>query len=132
MVVDSSAVIAILRLQDGWERLRDILLTAPGCVMSAATLVEAGMVMEGRLGKAGAQDLDRLIAEVPIEIVPFDRSQAALAREGFRRFGKGRHPAGLNFGDCLCYALARQRGEPLLCKGEDFARTDVEAALPPL
>jgi ribonuclease VapC len=100
--------------------------------MSSATLAEAGMVMEGRLGQAGSWDLDRLVAEVPIEILPFDATQATLAREGFRRFSKGRHPAGLNFGDCLCYALARHRGEPLLFKGDDFSKTDVEAALPAL
>jgi ribonuclease VapC len=88
------------------------------------------MVMEGRLGQAGAHDLDRLVAEVPIQVLPFDSAQAMLAREGFRLFGKGRHPAGLNFGDCLCYALARHRAEPLLFKGNDFSQTDIKPALP--
>jgi ribonuclease VapC len=129
MVVDSSAVVAVLRREGLWERLRDALLSAGYCVMSSATLVEAGMVMEGRLGRAGARDLDRLVAGIPIEIVPFDAAQATLAREAFRRFGKGRHPAGLNFGDCLAYALARHLAEPLLFTGNDFARTDIEAAL---
>jgi ribonuclease VapC len=131
MVVDSSAAIAVLRREASWESLRDALISARHCVMSAATLVEAGMVMESRLGRAGARELDRLVAEIPIDIVPFERAQAALAREAFRRFGKGRHPAGLNFGDCLAYALARHLAEPLLFTGDDFAQTDVEAASPP-
>ncbi|MGH6899674.1 MAG: type II toxin-antitoxin system VapC family toxin [Geminicoccaceae bacterium] len=126
MVVDSSVAIAILRREEGWERLRDALLSAGRCAMSSATLVEAGMVMEGRLGRAGGRDLDRLVAEVPIEIVPFDFAQTTLAREAFRRFGKGRHPAGLNFGDCLSYALAKHLAAPLLFTGGDFVRTDVE------
>jgi ribonuclease VapC len=129
MVMDSSAAIAILRREEGWERLRDALLSAGRCAMSSATLVEAGMVMESRLGRAGGNDLDRLVAEVPIDIVPFDSEQAILARDAFRRFAKGRHPAGLNFGDCLAYALAKHLAEPLLFTGGDFARTDVEPAV---
>jgi ribonuclease VapC len=131
MVVDSSVTVAILRKEPGWERLRDALLSADRCMMSAATLVEAGLVMEGRLGVGGAADLDRLVAEVQIEIVSFNARQAELARQAFRRFGKGQHPARLNFGDCLSYALARHLAEPLLFIGDDFARTDIEAALPP-
>jgi ribonuclease VapC len=129
MVVDSSAAIAILRREEGWERLRDALLSAGRCATSSATLVEAGMVMEGRLGRAGGLGLDRLVAEVPIDIVPFDSEQAILARDAFRRFGKGRHAAGLNSGDCLAYALAKHLAEPLLFTGGDLARTDVEPAV---
>jgi ribonuclease VapC len=132
MVVDSSAIIAILRQEPGWERLHDALLGAEAPVISAASVVETSIVVESAAGKAGIDKLDALLDAAAIAIVPFDAAQVALARDGFRRFGKGRHPAGLNFGDCLCYALARQRGEPLLFKGDDFARTDVEAALPPL
>jgi len=129
IVVDSSAAVAILLKEAGWEVLRDALLSTERAVMSAATLLEAGMVMEGRLGEAGGLDLDRLIAEGRVDIVPFDASQAAIAREAFRRFGKGRHPAGLNLGDCFASALAAHLDEPLLYTGRDFARTDVAAAV---
>ena len=93
-------------------------------------LVETSIVVEAASGAAGIGKLDALLAAAAIEIAPFDAAQVALAREGFRRFGKGRHLAKLNFGDCLSYALARHRAEPLLFKGDDFAATDVEAALP--
>ena len=96
--------------------------------ISAATLLETTMVFEARVGNRGAADLDQLIANLSLEVVPFTPSQAALARDAFRRFGKGRHSARLNFGDCFAYALAKERGEPLLFKGDDFSRTDIEAA----
>lgn len=131
MVVDSSAVIAILRQEPGWERLQQMLLGAEIAVMSAAVVVEASIVIEAASGEAGVKELDALLDAAAIEIVPFQPEQVALAREGFRRFGKGRHPARLNFGDGLSYALARQRAEPLLFTGDDFSRTDVEVALPP-
>ena len=130
MIVDSSALIAILKDEPGAEALRDIVIGADQSGMSAATLVEIGMVVEGQRGEAGAAELDLLLAELQIEIVPFDADQAALAREAFQRFGKGRHPAGLNFGDCLAYALAKHLGEPLLFTGNDFARTDLTPVLP--
>lgn len=130
MVVDSSAVIAILKREPGWENLQDALLTAEVAVMSAAVVVETSLVIEAAGGQAGVERLDALLKAAGIAVVAFEPEQVELAREGFRRFGKGRHPAGLNFGDCLCYALARQRVEPLLFKGEDFSKTDVEAALP--
>jgi ribonuclease VapC len=98
--------------------------------MSAAVAVETSIVIEAASAAAGVEELDALLAAAAIEIVPFEPEQVALAREGFRRFGKGRHPARLNFGDCLSYALARHRAEPLLFTGEDFSRTDVEVALP--
>lgn len=129
MVVDSSAVIAVLYKEPGWQSLIGALREVPRPIMSAATLVEAGMVIEAKRGRAGAVLLDRLLARFRFEIVPFDAEQAALAREAFRRFGKGRHPAALNFGDCLTYALARQQDAPLLFVGDDFARTDLEPAL---
>ncbi len=129
MVVDSSVAIAILQKEPGWQRLREMLLTADGCLMSAAALVEAGIVMAARLGQEGARDLDRLVAEAGLEIVPFDAEQASCAREAFGRFGKGRHPARLNFGDCLSYGLAKHLAEPLLFVGDDFAKTDVRPAL---
>lgn len=104
-------------------------LTSHSRSISAATLLEASMVFEGRVGHRGAAELDQLIASLGIAVIPFTQSQAALAREAFRRFGKGRHPARLNFGDCIAYALAKERGEPLLFKGDDFSQTDIEAAI---
>jgi ribonuclease VapC len=132
MVVDSSAVIAILKQEPGWERLQEALLRAETAVMSAAVVVETSIVIEAASGAAGLRKLDALLEATAIEVVAFEPEQVALARDGFRRFGKGRHPARLNFGDCLSYALAQQRAEPLLFTGEDFGRTDVEAALPAL
>lgn len=131
MVVDSSAVVAILRREPGWERLEEEIFGATRPVMSAAVLVETSIVIEAARGQAGVRELDALLDELAIDIVPFDAEQVQRAREGFRRFGTGRHPARLNFGDCLSYALARHLAEPLLSIGDDFARTDVEAALPP-
>jgi ribonuclease VapC len=97
--------------------------------MSAVSLVEAALVIEGRFGERGGRELDALLARSRIEFVAFDDRQASLARDAFCRSGRGRHPAGLNFGDCLAYALARHLGEPLLFKGDDFARTDITPAL---
>lgn len=131
MIVDSSALVAIVLIEPGWERLRDCLARVGDASVSAVSLVEAGMVLESRLGPAGAVQLDDLLLDAELTVVPFDEAQARLAREAFRRFGRGRHPAGLNFGDCCVYALARSRGEPLLFVGDDFARTDVVPALAP-
>jgi ribonuclease VapC len=131
MIVDSSALVAIVLVEPGWERLRECLARAADARVSAMSLVEAGMVLESRLGPAGAVQLDDLLLDAELTVVPFDEAQARLAREAFRRFGRGRHPAGLNFGDCCVYALARQRGESLLFVGEDFARTDVLPAVAP-
>lgn len=131
MIVDSSALVAIVLIEPGWERLRECLARVADACVSAVSLVEAGMVLESRLGPAGAVQLDDLLLDAELTVVPFDEAQARLAREAFRRFGRGRHPAGLNFGDCCVYALARSRGEPLLFVGDDFARTDVVPALAP-
>lgn len=129
IVLDSSAVIAILKREPGAERLREAALAADACGMSAANVLESGMVAFGLRGDAGANELDLLLLELGVEIMPFDAAQAAIARRAFRRFGKGRHPAGLNFGDCFAYALATHLDEPLLFTGEDFSRTDVQAAV---
>lgn len=103
--------------------------TRGDCAISAATLVEAYVVCEARGGSKGAERLDALLLRLAARVIPFTAEHAALAREGWRRFGKGRHPAALNFGDCFAYALARARHEPLLFKGDDFAQTDVKAAI---
>lgn len=91
-------------------------------------MVEASIVIDARYGADGLRDLDLFLTTADIELVPFDAAQAQLAREGFRRFGKGRHPAGLNLGDCFSYALARVLAEPLLFKGDDFPLTDIRGA----
>lgn len=128
MVLDTSAVVAIL--QDEPERRRFIALidAADACRLSAATLVETGIIIEARYGGDGARDLDLFLSRAGVETVAVDAEQAELARHAFRRFGKGRHPAGLNFGDCFAYALAISVAEPLLFKGGDFSRTDVRQA----
>jgi len=97
-------------------------------IISAATLLEAGLVIEARYGAGGGRELDLLVAKAGLVIEPVTAEQADLAREAWRRFGKGRHTAGLNFGDCFSYALARTSGEPLLFKGDDFSQTDVAIA----
>ena len=130
MVVDSSALIAILKREAGWERLQETVLGAERAVMSAAVLVETSIVIEATRGQAGIRELDTLLDELAIEVLGFGPEQVEPAREAFRRFGKGRHPARLNFGDCLSYGLARHLAEPLLFIGGDFAKTDVVPALP--
>lgn len=128
MVVDSSAVIAILTGEPAGGALVDALLADTRRRMSAATLVEAAIVIEARHGEPGGRELDLFLHRAGIEIVPVTAEQAEIARMAFRRFSKGRHPAGLNYGDCFSYALALASGEPLLFVGDDFARTDVTAA----
>lgn len=110
------------------ERLTLAILRAESPVLSAANLVEAGIVAQRRGGVEGGETLDRLIAALGIIVVPVSPEQAAMAREAPWRFGKGQHPAALNYGDCFSYALAKERGEPLLFKGNDFSRTDLLAA----
>ncbi|MEB3271350.1 MAG: type II toxin-antitoxin system VapC family toxin [Synechococcus sp.] len=134
MVIDPSAILAIL--QDEPERgpFIDAIEAAHERLISAPSLVELSIVTEARCGAGGLQDLDLFLVAAGIETVPFDAAQALLARLAFQRFGKGRHPAGLNFGDCLSYALAICRNQPLLFKGNDLSLTDVarviEAAEP--
>ena len=128
MIVDSSALLAVLKREPEEKRLTATLFAAANLSMSAATMLESSMVAEGWAGAAGVSDLDDLVTDLNVHIVPFTPEHAALARDAFRRFGKGRHPAQLNFGDCMAYALAKAMGEPLLFKGYDFSQTDIEAA----
>ena len=128
MVLDTSALVAILLKEPESSALVQAIRDAPSRRLSAATLVEAGMVMLGRYGDAGSHDLDALLARSSAEIVPLTAAHAGLAREAFRRFGKGRHPAALNYGDCFSYALAAALGEPLLFVGSDFSQTDIAVA----
>jgi len=128
MVVDTSAVMAVLLGEPQRHALESLLLHGP-CRISAATRVEVAMVVEGRVGAEGAQIVDELLDRFDVEVRPVDARMARTAISGWRRYGKGRHPAGLNFGDCFSYALAIELNEPLLFVGDDFARTDVESAL---
>jgi len=129
VIVDSSAIVAILFDEPDALAFATAIGTADAVVMAAPTLVETSLVAEGRAREGMRDRLDALLAKAEAEIVPFTAEHAALARDAWRRFGKGRHPAGLNLGDCFSYALAKARNEPLLFKGDDFARTDVKAAI---
>ena len=129
MVIDTSAVVAILLDEPESPVIRRAIEDDPVRMMSTASFVEAAMVIETRFGEAGGRELDLLLHTARIELIPVDREQAELARDAFRHFGKGRHRAGLNFGDCFSYALARVSGERLLFKGDDFGHTDVPVVL---
>jgi len=127
IVVDTSAIIAVLFGEIGSDDLARRLVES-SCVMSAATLVETSIVVEAKTGAAGAQLLDELIDRADIAVVAVDEDLAGEAVVCWRRFGKGRHRAALNFGDTFSYALARRLGRPLLFVGDDFAQTDVDVA----
>jgi ribonuclease VapC len=125
MVVDSSALLAILQDERERRAFNEAIEAAASRALSVVNFVEVSIVVETRFGAAGLREFDLFLERAGIELVGVDPEQAGLAREAFSRFGKGRHPAGLNLGDCFAYALARSRGEPLLFKGEDFPRTDL-------
>jgi len=130
IAVDTSALIAILFAEPEAEAFQRRISLEPVC-LSAVSLQEASMVVAGRLHDETAwQELDELISDTPIEIVAHDRELAEISRLAFVRFGKGRHPARLNCGDCASYALAKKREIPLLFKGADFTQTDIVPALP--
>lgn len=129
MVIDSSALLAILLNEPDADSIRTAFDHDDVRLLSAATLLETSIVIESRKGEDGSRDLDLLIGKSKIEVVPVDRDQIEEARRAWRRFGRGRHPAGLNFGDLFAYALVRTSGEALLFKGDDFARTDVARVL---
>lgn len=128
MIVDSSALLAILQLEPEAERLARAVARDSSRLISAANWLEASIVVFIRAGEEGLRDLDLLTAKLQIETVPVTPKQAEIARRAFRQYGKGIHPARLNFGDCFAYALSKETGEPLLFKGEDFGKTDIEAA----
>ena len=125
MVIDTSALLAVLQDEPERRSFNEAIEGADARRMSLATWVEVSIVIETRYGTGGLALLDQYVDRAGIELVPVDREQAAVARRAFSRFGKGRHPAGLNYGDCFSYALAAVLGEPLLHKGEDFGRTDL-------
>jgi ribonuclease VapC len=128
IVLDASALIAILLGESTAVTLAEAIQRNAPRLLSAASLVEASQVIESRKGEAGGRELDLLIYRAGIEIVPVDAAQAEVARAAFRQFGKGRHPAGLNYGDCFSYALAKVSEASLLFVGDDFSRTDLTIA----
>ena len=130
IVVDTSAIIAILRNEPEKDHFVDVILAAGPRLMSAVSLQEASMVVAGRFGDGAAwEPLDSLLAKLDVEIIPHDAALALGARAAFSRFGKGRHPAALNFGDCAAYALAMSNDFPLLFKGDDFTKSDITSAI---
>lgn len=128
IVADSSAPVAVVLGEPDAEVFRDVLGTGV-IALSAASLTETRMVVESRAGMDATRDLDLLVADAEIDVVAYDSVHAAAAHAAWRRFGKGRHPASLNLGDCMAYATARLAGAPLLFKGDDFAQTDIASAL---
>ena len=127
MVVDSSALLAILFQEPESERLSIAVAVSDRLMMSAVNWLESMMVIEGRRGADSARDLQEFLDQFEVQIIPFDQQHMEEAREAWRRFGKGRHPAGLNMADCAAYATAVIAGEPLLFKGGDFSQTGVPA-----
>lgn len=130
MIIDSSAIIAIVSGEPERAAMLDLALDAKRCAMSSATYVECGIVIDRRGDPVLSRRYDELLAELRVELEPVTEAQARTARSAYRDFGKGSgHPAGLNLGDCFSYALAIDQREPLLYKGDDFGHTDVESAL---
>jgi ribonuclease VapC len=129
MVIDTSAVIAILLAEEDAERYTRAIEKAAEPRMSAASYVEAAVVIDNRGDVLARREFDRFIRRAGIEVVAVDLEQAEIARQAYRDFGKGRHPAGLNFGDCFSYALAKLIDEPLLFKGTDFSLTDAKTEI---
>lgn len=128
MVIDTSALVAILFGEPEAEAFAELIEADPTRLMSLASVLEASIVVESELGAEGGRELDALLQTVGIRREPVTVEQLAAARHAFRSFGKGRHPAALNFGDCFSYALSKTTGESLLFKGDGFARTDVSRA----
>ena len=129
MIIDSSALLAVLYREPDAALFEQAIATASS-QMSVANALEACMVVEGRGGVAAGDELDAFLEAAEVKLAPVTTEHFVAARRAWRRFGKGNHPAALNFGDCFAYALAEATGEPLLFKGDDFAQTDIESALP--
>lgn len=129
MVLDTSAIVSIALDEPDAALFEALIADDDVRLISAATMVEAAIVLEAKFGDGGGRELDLWLVKIGAEIVPVDAEQAESARRAWRRYGKGRHVAGLNFGDCFSYALAMTRGEALLFKGDDFGRTDVSVAV---
>ena len=126
VVIDTSALLAILLGEPERGKLLQLLSESETRLLSAANALETAMVVESRRGEAAGRELDLFLHRTKIEIVAVDEEQFSIARFAWRKFGKGRHPAALNFGDCFAYALTKTSSEPLLAKGDDFRRTDLQ------
>ena len=126
MVIDTSALLAILLGEPERGKLLQLLSESETRLLSAANALETAMVVESRRGEAAGRELDLFLHRTKIEIVAVDEEQFSIARFAWRKFGRGRHPAALNFGDCFAYALTKTSSEPLLAKGDDFRRTDLQ------
>ena len=129
MILDSSALLALVFREPGYERVLDAVTAADWVGVGAPTLAETGIVLAARISEEAKPTLALLLEHLDLGVVPFAAAHARAAREAFTRFGRGRHPAALNFGDCLTYAVARVAGMPLLFVGDDFAQTDLEPAM---
>lgn len=129
IVVDSSALVAILRREPEADRFLQVIAEADGCLLSSVSLLETSMVLAGRTGNVASwAELDALLARAAMQVVSQDAGLVDEARNAFLRYGRGRHPAALNLGDCASYAVAKAHSLPLLFKGDDFPRTDLLAA----
>ncbi len=128
MVIDTSAIVAIFQNEPEARRFLELIEADAIRLMSAASYVEAAIIIEDRFGYDGIRDLKLFLTEGGIDIEPVTFDQAETAREAYRKYGRGNHPAGLNYGDCFAYALAKTTGEPLLFKGNDFAQTEIDPA----
>ncbi len=126
MVLDTSGILAVLLAETGSDRLIERISQSPIVVVGAPTVVETAIVLSSRLGRDARPMVNGFLREAETEVVPFSQEHWEIAVDAFQRYGKGRHPAALNFGDCLTYAVARLAQLPLLCTGKDFARTDLE------
>jgi ribonuclease VapC len=130
MILDSSAVLAVVFGEPELDAFARAITAAPVCHISAASLFEASIIAESRAGDLAVRQCDSFFRNSRVSIEPVTEDHALLARQAYSDFGKSRHPAGLNFGDCFSYALAKATGEPLLFKGDDFRKTDIQPALP--
>jgi len=126
MVIDTSAILAIFLAEPERAQLLELITQAETRLISAVNVFETGIVLEARRGEAAGREFDLFLSRAKLDVVPVDAEQVETARVAWRKYGKGRHPAALNFGDCFAYALAKILGEPLLAKGADFVRTDIE------
>jgi len=126
MVIDTSALVAIFFAEPERQKFLAAITASGSRLVSAASVLETGNVLEARQGEAAGREFDLFVVRANLQIGPVDAEQADLARSAWRKYGRGRHPAALNFGDCFSYALAKLTGEPLLAKGTDFASTDIE------
>lgn len=126
MVIDTSAILAIFLAEPERQRFLKLLADTGTRLMSAANVLETGIVLEAKRGEAAGREFDLFVVRTNLEVIAVDAEQVEIARSAWRKYGKGRHLAGLNFGDCFAYALAKSSGEPLLAKGTDFTQTDIE------